>query len=100
MGLIAFPAQAEQSALIKLDCVALPNCRCYTQEQVSKIATAITNLGKCEFSLRERERLIEERFIRFDGENIAWWQEPNVIWGGVAISFSVGMMLTFFVVKE
>lgn len=102
---MTLPAKAQETnqteEVTKIECTAVPGCRCYAPPQLKAIAGTITDLQKCEVALEERERLIQERFIKFEGQNgVAWWQEPSVVAGGVTISFSVGLVIGILVFNK
>ncbi len=76
-------------------------CHCYSPSQLKLIANGIQDLKKCEFALTEKERLIQENFIQFQGKSdVAWWQEPNFVAGGVVLSFGLGLTVGVLLLRK
>lgn len=97
-------ALPKKSWLIFSLTLALPASRlraetCYADEDVSKIAGAIRALDVCEETLRLREQFIETQKLEALPAAL-WWQEPTVIVGGLAVSFTVGSLVTLYLVKD
>lgn len=85
------------------DCAILSDnqCECFTQKELKRIAKAITRLKLCQVELKEKNNLINSRLKKSDGtQPIAWWQEPNWVIGGVAVSFSLGATIAYFLAKK
>jgi hypothetical protein len=75
------------------------NNHCYTEEQVGKLAVAITDLQKCQVELLGKQKLIDEKLTLQPVEAGArWWQEPQMIVGGMVVSFSIGSLLGWYIV--
>ena len=67
---------------------------CYTFPQRQKISRAIVDLEKCKIDLAERNILVNQRLLTFNGTpDIAWWQEPTAVVGGVVVGVAVGGIL-------
>lgn len=76
-------------------------CLCYKKESIDKIARAIVDLKLCQYSLKEREEYIKERYNTFNSSHgEAWWQQPEIVISGVVISFSLGALLTYGLAKR
>jgi hypothetical protein len=99
-GLVMMPVQAKENQ--KIECNDFDaGCRCYTPGQLKIIATGIQDLKKCEFALAEKERLIEQDFVQFKNKSdVAWWQEPNFVAGGVVLSFSLGLTVGILFLRK
>lgn len=67
--------------------------KCYSQAEVDKIAQAITNLQVCENELFLRRAFIEKTVTAQEPPHLAWFQEPQMIVGGLVISFSAGLLV-------
>lgn len=74
---------------------------CYSFVEREKIADAIVSLEKCRVEVAEQDWLIRERLTKFDNANgPSFWQDPSFVVGGVLVSFSVGAILTYLVVRD
>lgn len=68
------------------------NNHCYTDDDVELMAEAITDLAKCKIELSNKNILIEQSLNKHDQGN-SLWQEPGFVFGGMAVSFSAGVLL-------
>ena len=90
-SLVTIPVRAQEAVNVGCSSMA-EGCQCYGPAQMRILANGIQNLKKCEFALEEKERLIEEDFIQFKNKsNVAFWQEPSFVAGGIVLSFSLGL---------
>lgn len=72
---------------------------CYDQAQLAVIAKGLNDLELCRKTLALREQFIEEAKINPPPES-AWWQEPQMVVGGVVISFAVGSIVGALVMAK
>lgn len=103
---MTLPVRAQESLPPKgekVECTGtfLPGCQCFSPPQLKIIANGIQDLKKCEFALIEKERLIQEDLIKFKQKSdVAWWQEPNFVAGGVVLSFGLGLTLGVLFIRK
>ena len=72
----------------------LAQSKCYSPAEVDKIAQAITELQKCENELFMRRAFIDEAITAQEPpKQLAWFQEPQMIVGGLVVSFSAGLLV-------
>ena len=74
-------------------------CSCYNPIQLKKMADSIVELKKCQLTLIEKNNLLQERFIKFESAGEAWWQEPEMIIGGIVVSASLASLITIWTIK-
>ena len=75
--------------------------KCYSHEDVEKIAQAITDLRKCENELFLRKAFIDETITAQEPpKQVAWWQEPQMVAGGLVLSFSTGLLVSLLIAKK
>ena len=75
--------------------------KCYSSDEVHKIAGGIKELIACRIAVAEKDKLIQERLVTTKGApGIAWWQEPTFVWGGMVVSASVASLVTLLVVQK
>lgn len=75
-------------------CPDFNDCECYTVGELAKIRRGILDLRKCEIRVEEQNQLIQERLQTWNGvPEQAWWQDPTFVWGGISVSFTVGLAL-------
>lgn len=72
------------------------NNHCYTDEDVDIMAEAIVDLSKCKIELANKTVLIEQSLNKHDVGS-AFWQDPGFVFGGIAVSFSAGALLGWWV---
>lgn len=76
-----------------------PNC--YTEQEIEQLAGGLDDLAKCRVALHETNKLVAEKLTMSQAEaGAAWWQEPGMVIGGVALSFSVGTLLGWYLVQQ
>ena len=73
------------------------DCFCYTLRDGEKIAELIKSARYCEIELYQKTQWIETH--RADAIKSPWYKETSVIIGGVAISFAVGSLVTYLIVR-
>ena len=75
--------------------------KCYTDDEVERIARAITDLEKCDNELTTRKAFITETITAQEppGQK-AWWSEPQMIVGGLVVSFSAGLIASLLIAKK
>lgn len=74
--------------------------RCYSPAEVDRIAQAITDLTKCENELFMRRAFIDEAITAQEPpKQSAWWQEPQMVVGGLVVSFSAGLIAAILLSK-
>lgn len=75
---------------------------CYSKEERLKIAKALVDLKKCEVEVYQKTQLIKQNMLTYDGLNPgpAWWQEPSFVAGGIIVSFSVGTLVTWYLLRD
>jgi hypothetical protein len=75
-----------------------PDLRCYTPQQRKKIADAILDYRRCRASLASKERFIEDSLSDVAKvSQVAFWQEPEFVFGGIVFGVSVGALITYAV---
>jgi hypothetical protein len=70
-----------------------PGCRCFTYEEVIKLGKGLTDRKKCRAEMAEKDLFIEEHML--SGQDTEFWQEPEIIIGGVVVSFSAGAIIGY-----
>jgi hypothetical protein len=74
---------------------------CYSYADREKIADTIVQLEKCRVEVAEQDWLIRERLTTFGNANEpSFWQDPSFVVGGMLVSFSMGAILTYLVVRD
>ena len=68
--------------------------RCYTDQEISILASTIKDHEVCKKTLALREQFIQENLTKYQPQiETSWWQEPSYIAGGVIISFGFGIAI-------
>lgn len=77
-------------------------CKCYGHDRLKKLADGITELQTCRLDLTAKDALIKERLVEHGSATpeMAWWQTPPVLVGGVVVSVSLGAGLAWLVLKH
>lgn len=64
---------------------------CYDRDQIHEIASGLKELDVCKTVLDERGKLLDK--LQQHSAPTLWWQEPEAIIGGMALSFAFGVVL-------
>jgi len=87
------PARADMSALLPTECTADDACTCFSRPAVEKIAKELTYAGVCRYEVEKLRAFAEGDAV--PAQSLSWYQEPEMIIGGVVVSVSLGLMLGF-----
>lgn len=72
----------------------LTDCTCYTPAALTKIAGALNDLSDCRYELSQYHNFAIVK------ENKAWYEDQTLVIGGLTVSFALGGVLTYFIMKK
>lgn len=79
-------------SLLPGQCGPADGCICYGSEALAKIAKELTFAKLCRYEV-EQLRAYAERGAEPVEHNIEWYQEPQMIVGGLVVTVSLGLMV-------
>ena len=68
------------------------DCSCFSPADMDKLAVGIDKLSTCHIMLAEKQKFIDTS-MSINMPKILWWQAPEMIFGGMAVSVSVGLLV-------
>ena len=74
-------------------------CVCYNMTQLKKLQDGLIEGKKCAIDLEYANKKVDELQKFGKSKEPQWYQDPHVIVGGVVISFAVGGIVTWAIMK-
>jgi hypothetical protein len=74
------------------------SCSCFSAEDTRKLSAGITELKTC-----RAELMLSREFLsthKIDDTKPPFYKEPTVIFGGIVVSFGVGGLITYLLMRE
>ena len=67
------------------------DCLCYTKPALRKIADELTYAGICRYEVTKLREFATSGVVQ--EETLGWYQQPEIIVGGVVLSVSLGFVV-------